>query len=159
MRILSGIAAALLLICAMPAAFAQSSVGVYCQSGTTGTGAIIWSPASAANPCPVGVTGPTGGPISVIPDASVSTGYQQVTGLTSAKSFTPPAGTTYCNVISTGAAINFRSDGTAPTASVGMPLAVNQPAAFRMSVASLAAIQFIQQAATAVLNVDCYKDQ
>jgi len=44
---------------ARPAA-AQSSVAMWCQTGTTSTGAPIYQPASAANPCPVAAVSTTG---------------------------------------------------------------------------------------------------
>lgn len=37
-----------------------------------------------------------------------------------------PAGTTYADIIPDGG-VRYRSDGTAPTATVGMPLVANQP--------------------------------
>lgn len=95
-------------------------------------------------------------PTVVKPDASTATGYQQITSLATAVTIAPGAGSTYCNVTTEGAAVRFRGDGTAPTAAVGMPLEVGQVAAFRLS--AFTALQFIQQAATATLDVDCYKD-
>lgn len=155
------------LLCAAIPAHADSNASVSRNTATAPTsstqigcvdGSGNLQAASAATPCPVVIESSGTTPVIVVPAPSVSTGFQQVTGLTSAKSFTAPTGSTYCNVVSTGAAITFRTDGTAPTASIGYPLAINQPASFRMSVANLSAIQFIQQAATAVLNVDCYQD-
>jgi hypothetical protein len=84
---------ALALCFASGAASAQSSVGVYCQSGTTSTGAIIWSPASSSNPCPVTVTGSPSSPVPVVPGtltlvpldiSTVTTGGTAVTALNAA---------------------------------------------------------------------------
>lgn len=132
---------------------------------TTGTGLPTLPPA----PCVNGGSGSStvnqglpntnpGGSWFFLPDAAISTGYVQLTSLSSAAGFSVPANTTFCIVIPTGAAINYRTDGVNPTSLIGEPLAVNQPAAFRMSVANLGAIRFIQQAPTATVNVDCYKD-
>jgi hypothetical protein len=94
----------------------------------------------------------------MLPDFAIPTGYVQLTSLASASGFAVPANTTFCIVIPSGAALNYRGDGTNPTASVGMPLAVGQPAAFRMSVSDLGALRFIQQTGGGVANIDCYKD-
>ncbi len=93
-----------------------------------------------------------------LPDFAIPTGYVQLTSLGSATGFSVPANTTFCIVIPTGAALNYRGDGTNPTASVGMPLAINQPAAFRMSASDLGALRFIQQDTGGVANIDCYRD-
>jgi len=50
-------------------------------------------------------------------------------------------------------AVRWRDDGTAPTASIGMPLATGVPLAYD---GDLNAIRFIQQEASAVLNISYY---
>lgn len=102
--------------------------------------------------------GATGGTTTTKPAAAISTGYQQITSLSAAAGFTPPATTTFCLVIAEAQPLRFRSDGVAPTATVGAPMAVGQPFFFRMSIAGLTAIQFIQQASGGILNVSCFKD-
>lgn len=81
-------------------------------------------------------------------------GFSQVTSLASAKSLTVPTGATWALVSCTGQNVNWRDDGTAPTATVGMQITA---AAAPVALANLAALQFIQQTATAVLNVSFYK--
>ncbi len=80
-------------------------------------------------------------------------GYQQVTGLSSAKSLTVPAGATRAAVVATGQPVRWRQDGTAPTASIGMYIAVGVERVFE---GSLSKLQFIETTASAVLNVQYY---
>lgn len=80
-------------------------------------------------------------------------GFQQITSLASAVGLTVPAGAQYARIQSTTQAVRWRDDGTAPTASVGMHLATNTDLWYD---GNLSAIQFIQEAASAVLNVSYY---
>lgn len=68
-----------------------------------------------------------------------------------------PAGALCALVTATGAAINWRDDGTAATASVGtggQPLAQN---ASMWYCGTLATLRFIQQGATGILSVSFYQ--
>lgn len=78
-------------------------------------------------------------------------GYQQLTGLSSVKSLTVPAGCSLALVTPSGQPVRWRADGTDPTASVGYPLAVG--AEVRWNGANLAAVEFIETAASATLDV------
>lgn len=93
----------------------------------------------------------------VVSGVAVSTGYQQLS-VTTSVGFTPPAGTQWCNITTEAQAIRYRTDAVAPTTSVGMPLAVGATVTLRLSLAALTATRFIAQTATAVIDVDCYKD-
>ena len=105
---------------------------------------------SAANPLPVSLAnGSDGAPYQGTP-----LGYEQITGLGSAKGLTVPTGATFCVVTCETEGIRWRDDGTPPTATVGMPL---QNGASLSYSGDLTAIQFIQQAAGAILNVSYYK--
>ena len=73
----------------------------------------------------------------------------------SAVALNPPTGATTVQIAVSGAAVNYRDDGTAPTSSVGMPAAVG--AEFFLSQANLANIQFIAQTGTATLTLSFYK--
>lgn len=95
----------------------------------------------------------------------VPCGYQQFASgsLATAQSLTIPGTCSQTNgglpstiVISVeGQAIRYRDDGTAPTATVGMPLPVgNQPFYYT---GTIGAIQFIQQTAGAIVNVAFYR--
>jgi hypothetical protein len=81
-------------------------------------------------------------------------GYQQLTGISGAVALTIPAGTALALCTPESQAVRWRDDGTSPTASVGYPLPVG--AELRYDGAGLAALKFIEQAATAKVNVVYY---
>jgi len=56
-------------------------------------------------------------------------------------------------IVAEVAGVRWRDDGTAPTASVGMPLAVGVPLQYD---GDLTKIQFIQQSAGSIINVSYY---
>lgn len=88
-------------------------------------------------------------------------GYQQITSLSSAASLTVPATDkngmnqkpTFALIIAETQNVRWRDDGTAPTASVGMPLIVGVPLQYD---GDLSKIQFIEQTASAKLNISYY---
>lgn len=89
-------------------------------------------------------------------------GYQQITSLSAATGLTVPAvdpvsgakqQPTVAYLIAETQAIRWRDDGTAPTATVGMPLAVGVPFPYD---GDLTKIRFIEQTASAKLNVSYY---
>lgn len=80
-------------------------------------------------------------------------GYQQITSLSAAATLTVPAGATIALIVAETQAVRWRDDGTAPTASVGMPLATGVSLSYD---GDLRAIRFIQQTASATLNVSYY---
>ncbi len=88
-------------------------------------------------------------------------GYQQITSLTAAAGLTVPTVTpeglngkpVFALIISEGAPVRWRDDGVAPTATVGMPLAVGVPLQYD---GDLNKIKFIQQSATAKINISYY---
>lgn len=79
-------------------------------------------------------------------------GYQQATVDTST-ALTIPAGTDYFILTCTTQAIRWRDDGTAPTAAIGYPLAVNVE--MRYDSGNMTAFRAISQVAGAIINV-CY---
>ena len=80
-------------------------------------------------------------------------GYQQITSLSASTALTVPGGATMALIVAETQAVRWRDDGTAPTASIGMPLAVGTSLSYD---GDLKAIRFIQQAASATLNVSYY---
>lgn len=88
-------------------------------------------------------------------------GYQQITDLSSATGLTVPTTTPFGNnykpvlavIVSESADVRWRDDGTAPTASVGMPLATGVMLQYD---GDLSKIKFIQQSSGAKLNVSYY---
>lgn len=81
-------------------------------------------------------------------------GYEQLGTLSSAGTLTVPADATTAMIVSEGGGARWRADGTAPTASVGMPLATG--GTLWLGGAPLAAAQFIQSSGTLVLNATYY---
>jgi hypothetical protein len=84
-------------------------------------------------------------------------GYQQLTSLSAAAALTVPAGTILAMCTPETQAVRWRDDGTSPTASVGYPLPVG--AELRYDAGGLAALKFIEQVASAKLNVVYYGNQ
>ena len=80
-------------------------------------------------------------------------GYQQITSLSASTALTVPVGATMALITPETQAIRWRDDGTAPTASVGMPIAVG---AYFTYDGDLKSIRFIEQTASAKINVSYY---
>lgn len=81
-------------------------------------------------------------------------GYQQITSLSSSTALTVPSGATIALICAETSGVRWRDDGTAPTASVGMPLAAGQCQQYGIR---LSAMLFIQQASGAILDVSYYR--
>ena len=88
-------------------------------------------------------------------------GYQQISSLSAATGLTVPARDpngnaqqpTFALIIAETQGVRWRDDGTDPTASVGMPLAAGVPLQYD---GDLTKIKFIEQTASAKLNVSYY---
>lgn len=85
--------------------------------------------------------------------APIANGYQQL-GAVAATGLTVPPGTSFAIITVEGQPVRWRDDGVNPTATVGYPLAVGQE--LRYTAAQLSVIKFIQQSATATINVSYY---
>jgi hypothetical protein len=90
----------------------------------------------------------------------VPCGYQQITSLSSAVSLTIPSScgglpVAFAVLKAEAQALRYRDDGTAPTNSVGMPMAVADPA-FTYT-GTLSALQFIEQTSGGKLDVLYYR--
>lgn len=88
-------------------------------------------------------------------------GYQQITSLSASTALTVPTfdvngnacRPTVAVIIPQTQAVRWRDDGVAPTASVGMPLAAGVTLQYD---GDLTQIRFIEQAASATLNITYY---
>jgi len=88
-------------------------------------------------------------------------GYQQITNLSSSIGLTVPTTTpeglnakpVFALIVAEGAPVRWRDDGIAPSASVGMPIAVGVPLQYD---GDLTKIRFIQQSASGILNISYY---
>lgn len=77
-------------------------------------------------------------------------GYQQIGDLSAAVGLEVPDGATGAIIVAEGQDVRYRFDGTAPTATVGMPLAKGVLLELQ---SGLSAVRFIQASAMAKLNV------
>lgn len=84
---------------------------------------------------------------------TVCLGFQQITDLSSAVGLTVPSGATLALIVPETQNIRWRDDGTNPTASVGMPVFVGASLSYD---GDLNRIRFIQEAASAKLNISYY---
>lgn len=86
-------------------------------------------------------------------------GYGQITNLSAAAVLSAalpiPTDAIMVLIEAEAAGVRWRDDGTAPTATVGMPLSAGQE--FQYTVVDFSKIQFIQSSAGAILNVSFYK--
>ena len=89
------------------------------------------------------------------PNRQTPLGYQQISAFSTAQALTAPSGATFAVISVETQAVRYRDDGTAPTASAGMPIAVG--AAPFVYTGSLSAIQFIPQTGSATLDIAYYK--
>ncbi len=81
-------------------------------------------------------------------------GYEQITSLAASTGLNIPAGTRLAIIIPETQGIRYRDDGVAPTASVGMPLAAG--AVFQYTGNAMTQLRFIEQTASAKLNISYY---
>jgi hypothetical protein len=102
---------------------------------------------------PLYVSGGTGG--STAPYQATPLGYQQITPLTTASGLTVPATATFAIISVEGSNVRWRDDGTAPTATVGMPMyAGSAPQVFS---GNLATAQFISTSTPSTLDIAYYR--
>lgn len=84
---------------------------------------------------------------------TVCLGYQQITSLSSAAALTVPPGATLALIVPEAQNVRWRDDGTAPTATVGMPIYVGASLSYD---GDLNKIRFIEETASAKINVSFY---
>lgn len=82
-------------------------------------------------------------------------GYQQLgAGIAAATALTIPVGCSLVVLTAEAQAVRWRDDGTDPTATVGMPLAIGT--IFEYTSSQMSRVKFIEQAAGAILNASYY---
>ncbi len=82
-------------------------------------------------------------------------GYQQITALiTTPATLTVPAASRAAQICAESSIVRYRDDGTAPTATVGMPIAAGTCIFYS---GPLTALQFIEAASPATLDVSYYR--
>lgn len=94
---------------------------------------------------------------AAIADAGIryaALGYQQITSLSAAAALTVPAGATTAVIVAEAQAVRYRDDGTDPSATVGMPVAVGVVLTYT---GPLTKIKFFEQTSGAKLNISYYK--
>lgn len=113
---------------------------------------ILCGPQNALVPC-----SPSPGGNTVIPGPRIPLGYASTGSFSTATGLpTIPALATLA-VIECTAAVNYRTDGTAPTSSVGMPLTAGSYLPLTETATSMASFQMIPQTGSATCNVDYYE--
>lgn len=80
-------------------------------------------------------------------------GYEQITGLSTAKALTVPTGARKAQIQAEDQDVRYRDDGTDPTATVGMVLASGADLWYE---GDLDALSFIEATTGATLNVSYY---
>ena len=116
--------------------------------------AVIRNSVAVCDPnAPGSCMAPTSGGIKSGTYSSAGAG-QYALAVNTATNLTPPTGATIAEICVEGQAIRYRDDGTAPTASVGIPVPASS--CFQYAV-GLSGIQFIGQTSGATLDVSYYK--
>lgn len=95
-------------------------------------------------------------PVEAAEGAVTLKGYQQITTLSSSIGLTVPDGCFMALITPETQAVRWRDDGTAPTTSVGMPLSAGTTLKYTGGFDGLKALRFIEQTASAKLNVAYY---
>lgn len=83
----------------------------------------------------------------------VPKGDEQITGLSAAKALTIPEGAEIAVIQAESQNVRWRDSGLTPTTTVGMQLAAGRDMLFT---SKLSAVRFIEEAASAKLNVSYY---
>lgn len=83
----------------------------------------------------------------------VPVGYQQLTSLATSTALTVPASAQFALIQAEAQALRYRDDGVAPTAAIGMVLAVGDSIWYT---GDLVALRIIQVAASGIANVSYY---
>jgi len=93
-------------------------------------------------------------PQTIQPAGWKALGYQQITSLSSAAALTVPAGALCALIVCETQAVRWACSGDTLSATVGMPLAIGFELWYR---GNLDKLRFIEQAASAKLNIAYYR--
>jgi hypothetical protein len=92
--------------------------------------------------------------VGVVDANMVPKGDEKIINLNTVKTLTPPAGATAALIQATTQNVRWRDSGSDPTANTGIAIITAQPPFWYTG--DLTAIRFIEEAASAVLNVSYY---
>lgn len=99
--------------------------------------------------------------MSLFPNLATTTGFQILSAFSTATKLTVPPGATYALFSVETNAVRYRSDTTAPTASIGvyLPVSTGTPGLlFQLSGGDvLNNVQFIPVTGSATINIEYYK--
>lgn len=90
---------------------------------------------------------------SIVDANLVPSGFQKISSLSSSTGLTPPQGARFALIAIESAGVRWRDDGSAPTATDGMPQAFGDKLFYN---GDLSKIKFIQTASGAQLSVSYY---
>ncbi len=94
----------------------------------------------------------TGGGVKAL--GYIACGYQQITTITTSTALTVPSSASWAMIQCEAQPVRWRDDGTAPTATVGMMMAVGDILTYDGT--KLAALAFIESTVGAKLNISYY---
>lgn len=121
---------------------------------------VLYCPNSTSAPTAFGICGTSGFPFttsggggSSAPYNFTPLGYQQIT-VSALSTLTIPTGAIFAYLTVETSPIRYRDDGTAPTSTVGYPVAVGTQLYYA---GTLSAVQLIAQSGTPVVDVLYYK--
>ena len=86
----------------------------------------------------------------------IACGYQQITTITTSTALTVPSNASWAMIQCEAQPVRWRDDGTAPTATVGMMMAVGDILIYDGTIPNLTALRFIESTVGAKLNVSYY---
>jgi hypothetical protein len=92
-------------------------------------------------------------PVMTVPGSTRPCGYQRIAAFSTLQSLTIPPNGRWAIIIPSTNAVRYRDDGTNPTATVGMPIAVGQPLEYS---GDLTTFKVIPQSGSATLDIVYY---
>jgi len=93
--------------------------------------------------------------MTTVPGHLIPISFQQITTVSASIGLTVPDKTVLAVIQPEAQNVRYRDDGVAPTAAIGMKLIAND---FLFYTGDMAAIRFIEEAASAKLNITYYRN-